>query len=81
MQKHFLQGKFNSAKALYLPSLNALVGFGGLKMNMAENVAGSGLGMHHLKIIYRRAGENGLRNSFCARNTHDKPRITNYCKV
>ena len=35
-ETHFLQDKLNSAIALYLPSLNVLVGNGVLKMNMAE---------------------------------------------
>lgn len=77
----FFQHKFNSAKALYLPSLNVLVGNGVLKMNMAENVAGSGLSLHHLKLIYKRSGEDGLRNIFCAHNSHGKPRVTSDCKV
>ena len=65
---------------LYLPSLNLPVGNGVRNMNIVENVAGSGRGLQNLKIIYRRAGEDGLRNFFCAKNTHDKPRVTNYCK-
>ncbi|XP_048769973.2 DNA polymerase III PolC-type-like isoform X1 [Ostrea edulis] len=77
----FLQDKFNSAKTLYLPSLNILVGNGVMKMNMAENVAGSGLGLHHLKLIHKRSGEDGLRNIFCAQTSRGKPRVTSDCKV
>ena len=36
VEKHFLLDKLNSAIALYLPSLNVLVGNGVLKMNMVE---------------------------------------------
>lgn len=79
-ETHFLQEKFNSAKSLYLP-LNVLVGNSVLNMSMAENVAGSGLGLHHLKIVHRRAGEDGLRNVLCAKNVHGKPRVTSDCKV
>ena len=50
-ETHFLQDTFNSAKALYLPSLNVLIGNGVLKMSMAEKFAGSGLDLHHLKIV------------------------------
>ena len=35
-ETHFRQDKCNSAIALYLPSLNVLVGNSVLKMNMAE---------------------------------------------
>lgn len=80
-EAHFLQEKSNSAKSLYLSSLNVLVGNGVLNMSMTENVARSGLGLNHLKIVYRRAGEDGLRNVICAKNVHGKPRVTNSCKV
>lgn len=80
-EAHFLQEKSNSAKSLYLPSLNVLVGNGVLNMSMAENVARSGLGLNHLIIVHRRAGEDGLRNVICAKNVHGKPRVTNSCKV
>ena len=56
-ETHFLQDKLNSAIALYLPSLNVLVGNGVLKMNITEKRC-------RVCIIYRRAGEDGLRNVF-----------------
>jgi DNA polymerase III epsilon subunit-like protein len=74
----FVQNKFNSAKTLYLPSLNVLVAFGVLTINMAKNVAGSGLGLHHLKLIHKHSGEDGLRNSFCAKNSYGKPRVSSH---
>jgi hypothetical protein len=50
-------------------------------MSMTENVAGSGLGLNHLKLIHKRSGEDGLRNIFCAKNSHGRPRITSDKKV
>jgi hypothetical protein len=72
-ETHFLQQKLNTATTL----LNDLIGNYVLKMSMAENDAGSGLGLNHLKLIHKRSGEDGLRNIFCAKkNYHVRPRIT-----
>ena len=80
-ETHFLQEKFNLAKAANLPSLNVLVGNGIMKMHMAETIAGSGLNIQHLKVVYSRASENGLRNVFSAKNCIGKPRVTSDSKV
>ncbi|KAK3099194.1 hypothetical protein FSP39_000837 [Pinctada imbricata] len=75
-QNHLLQENFNSAKSQNLSSLHVLVGAGIVKIGMAENIAGSGLNLHSLRVIHARAGEDGLRNTFCSKNSVGKPRVT-----
>lgn len=43
--------------------------------SMAEKIAGSGLQLCHLEIIYKRGGEDGLRNSFQLKNEEGKQRV------
>ena len=59
---HFLQEVFNETKARNIDSLHCLIAGGVLKMATAENIAGSGLNLHHLEVIWQRDGEDGLLN-------------------
>ncbi|KAH3788231.1 hypothetical protein DPMN_166366 [Dreissena polymorpha] len=60
---------FNQEKAKNLPSLSRLISSGVCKMCTAENIAVSGLNMAHLQTIYRRSGEDGLRDIFTMKNS------------
>ncbi|XP_060582486.1 uncharacterized protein LOC132738893 [Ruditapes philippinarum] len=42
----------------------------------AENIAGSELRLCHLTSIYKRAGEDVLRDTFTAKNSEGQPRVT-----
>ncbi|XP_062607534.1 uncharacterized protein LOC134269349 [Saccostrea cucullata] len=75
------QIKYNREKAKNVTSLHLLVGKGILKMSTAEKVAGSGLNLGHLKKIYEREGEDGLRNIFSCKNREGQPRVTNIKKT
>ena len=77
----FNQLSFNEEKNKNKESLNPLICNGVMKRPTAENVAGSGLNFKHLRKIYDRDGEDGLRNIFCVINSEGKPRITNTKKV
>lgn len=68
---------FREEKAKNLPTLNPLISKGVLKMCTAENVAGSGLQLTHLKKIFQRDGEDGLLNTFISPNSEGQPRVTN----
>ncbi|XP_062616800.1 uncharacterized protein LOC134278504 [Saccostrea cucullata] len=57
---HFQEEIFNAEKSKNIGSLHVLVGKGVLKTKLAEKIAGSGLGLSHLKLIYDRDGEDGL---------------------
>ena len=48
---------------------------GVIKLATAENIAGSGLNLH-LKLVWKRDGEDDLRNIFTAKNSIEKPRVT-----
>ncbi|KAK3105392.1 hypothetical protein FSP39_024132 [Pinctada imbricata] len=72
---------FNSAKSQNLSSRHVLVGAGIVKTGMAENIAGLGPNLHSLRVIHARAGEDGLRNTFCSKNSIGKPRVTSDNKV
>ena len=72
---------YNNAKAANLPTLEVLVYSGVCKRPTAENVAGSGLNLHHLRLIYQRRGEDGLRDIFTSKNSNGLPRVTNSKKV
>lgn len=65
---------FREEKAKNLPILNPLISKGVLKMSTAENVAGFGLQLTHLKKIFQR-GEHGL--TFILPNSEGQPRVTN----
>ena len=43
---------------------------------MVENIAGSGLTLHHLQVIARRHGEDGLRDTFSAKNVTGQACVT-----
>lgn len=68
---------FNREKNKDLPSLNCLVSSGVCKNTTAENIAGSGLNIHNLNTIYRRSGEDGLRDIFTNKNLDGALRVTN----
>lgn len=72
---HFLQEQYLTAKANNLPSLLVLVTEGVLKISQAENIAGSGLALCHLRTIHQRCGEDGLISVFSAKNAIGKPRV------
>jgi DNA polymerase III alpha subunit (gram-positive type) len=72
---------FNKAKASNLPSLNPLIYTGVMKRPTAENIAGSGLNLSHLKLLYSRGGEDALRDVFTAKNSEGLPRVTNVKKL
>lgn len=72
---------FNQAKVKNLPSLNVLVYSGVCKNPTAENIAGSGLTLFHLRKIYQRDGEDGLLNTFTVKNTENQPRVTSTKRV
>ena len=38
-------------------------------------------GLHSLKVITARAGEDGLRDTFCSKNSIGKPRVTSDSRV
>lgn len=54
---HFLQEVFNETKSRNIDSLNCLIASGVLKTATAENIAGSGLNLHHLQLIWQRDGK------------------------
>ncbi|XP_060561615.1 uncharacterized protein LOC132721341 [Ruditapes philippinarum] len=72
---------FNKAKASNLSSLNPLIYTGVMKRPTAENIAGSGLNLSHLKLLYSRGGEDALRDVFTAKNSEGLPRVTNVKKL
>ena len=49
-------------------------------MCFAENIAGSGLALGHLKTIFDRNGEDGLMCVFTSK-TDGKPRVSSTTKV
>ena len=53
----------SAEKAKNVGSLHALISEGIVKMATAENIAGSGLKLCHLRSIYDRQGEDGLRDT------------------
>ncbi|KAH3865191.1 hypothetical protein DPMN_028230 [Dreissena polymorpha] len=58
---------FNNAKALNLPT-------GIFKRPTAENIAGSGLQLMHLKTLHSRGGEDAIRDVFKMNNSEGLPR-------
>ncbi|XP_076088707.1 uncharacterized protein LOC143059102 isoform X2 [Mytilus galloprovincialis] len=78
---HLLQENFNMNKLKNLPSLHFLIGQGVVKMTTAENISGSGLNFEHLKLIWKREGEDGLSNVLSAKNSIGKPRVSSDKKL
>lgn len=72
---------FSEAKRRNIQSINVLVANGVCKITTAENIAGSGLNTSHLRKIFERDGEDGLRNSFVFKNSEGQPRVTNCGRV
>lgn len=72
---------FNREKAKNLPSLSVLVYSQVCKAPTAENIAGSGLQLRHLELIYKRDGEDGLINTFIMKNCDGQPRVTSAKRI
>ncbi|XP_053390105.1 uncharacterized protein LOC128553026 [Mercenaria mercenaria] len=72
---------FNKSKTLNLPSLNPLIYSGVIKKPTAENIAGSGLNINHLKLLHTRGGEDALKDVFISKNSEGLPRVSNNKKV
>lgn len=70
---------FNDEKAKNIKSLQVLIGRGVVKMTTAENIAGSGLNLSHLRTIFKRHGEDGLRDT--CKNREGQPRVTSVKKT
>ena len=52
-----------------------------MKRPTAENIAGSGLIVVHLRKIVLRKGEDGLMDIFTENNSNGKPRVTSVKSV
>ena len=50
---------------------------GTLKRPTAENIAGYGLALCHLKAIFSSSGEDDFRDTFIAKNNEGLPKVTN----
>jgi DNA polymerase III alpha subunit (gram-positive type) len=72
---------FLKAKAQNMPTLLTLVANGVCKTTTAENIAGSGLTLAHLRLIFSRDGQDGLLNVFRGQNCEGQPRVTNTKRV
>ena len=64
-------------KSCLLDGLSRLVAFCIMKTATAENIAGSGLNVQHLKKINESSGEDGLRSTFTMTYGEGQPRVTN----
>lgn len=74
---HFLQEVFNETKSRNIDSLHCLIAMGVLKTATAVNIAGSGLNLHHLQLIWQRDSEDGCLDVLSSmKNSYDKPRVT-----
>lgn len=73
---HFLQNVFNETKSRTIDSLHRLIASGVLKTATAENIAGSGLNLHHLQLIWQRDSGDSFLNVLSAKNSLDKPSVT-----
>ena len=56
--------EYNKQKSFNIRSLDMLVAEGVFKRPTSENIEGSGLSLQHLRTIYKRGGEDGLRDVF-----------------
>jgi DNA polymerase III alpha subunit (gram-positive type) len=74
---------YNKQKSLNIRSLDMLMAKGVFKRPTAENIAGSGLhvSLQHLRTIYKRGGEDGLRDVFMEKNSEGQPRVTNQKRI
>lgn len=72
---------FAREKSKNIRSLEVLISQRILKRPTVENVAGSGLTLQHLRTIYKRNGEVGLRSTFTQKNVDDQPMVTSSKKV
>ena len=71
------QERFLEEKRKNLPSLQVLLRDDNkvITRALAENIAGSGLRLEHVKRIYTREGMDGLKGVFAAKTQFGKPRI------
>lgn len=60
-----------------MPSLRPLVFNCVCKTTTAEHIAGSGLNYQHVKFIYQRESDDGLRNIFVMKNCEGQPQVMN----
>ena len=77
----FLQEDFNLTIARNVGSLHCLVTSGVIKVASAESIADSVLNHQHLKLVWQRDGEDGLRNIFTAKNSIEIPQVTKDAKL
>ena len=73
----YMNCQYLKEKTKNIQSLNVLVANGVCKHATAENIAGSGLNLAHLKIIFGRDGEDGLISTFTNKNSEGQTRVTN----
>ena len=72
----FEQNLFVKERMRNVQSLDVLIANGVIKRTFAEKIAGSGLALPHLRAIYERKGEDGLRDTFMISNANGEPRVT-----
>ncbi len=75
------QDQFRIQKSQNFLSYQPLIGQGIVKTNMAENIAGSGLSVAHLSLVYKRKNVDGLRDVLSAKNQQNRPRVTDQKKT
>lgn len=76
-----LQNIFLQEKAKNIASYHPLIAKGIMKTSLAENVAGSGLSVAHLRLIYKRNSNDGLLFAFTGKNSKGRPRVTDHKKT
>lgn len=67
---------FNREKERNIKSLEILQARSVMKRPTCENAAGSGLSLKHLRLIHKRQGEDGLRDTFVGKNSAGRARVT-----
>ena len=70
------QAVFKEEKDKHLRTLDSLQA-AGIKSPTLENIAGSGLGLNHLRHVYSRKKEDGLRDVLTAKNAEGCSRVMN----
>lgn len=66
---------FLNEKSKHITSLHVLIGKG-VKLNTAENIAGSGLNLSYLHKIFQKDGEDGLRATYVQKNSDGQARVS-----
>lgn len=77
----FYQFEFTANKLKYEASFNAIVQKLVIKKGLAENIAGSGLSLSHLRLLYKRKQSDGIRDVFVSKNSVGLPRVTSAKKT